>query len=128
MKFLLDTHVFLWWIEDSPLLSGKAREIIRKGANELFWSTASSWEVVIKYHIGKLPLPDSPELFIKGELKKNRIASLTITDEHAFQAGKLDLHHKDPFDRMLIAQSHIERMPIVSGDSSFELYDVKIIW
>ncbi|MEE8540926.1 MAG: type II toxin-antitoxin system VapC family toxin [Desulfobacterales bacterium] len=128
MKFLLDTHIFLWWITASQLLSQTARDIISDGNSELFWSTASSWEVAIKYKIGRLPLPEVPESFIPTELAKNRIDSLPIVNDHSFRAGQLPTHHRDPFDRMLIAQAQIENMEIISSDHQISLYDVKIAW
>ena len=87
MKLLLDTHTFLWWITDDPQLSEKARELIGNGNNALFWSAASSWEVSIKYALGRIPLPESPEQFLPAEIEKNRIESLPIIDAHAFQAA-----------------------------------------
>ena len=128
MKFLLDTHVFLWWITDSPLISRKVRELMSEGSSDLFWSSASSWEIAVKYASGKLPLPDKPELFIPSELANNRISSLSITDDHSFEAGKLPIHHRDPFDRMLIAQSNLENMPLISSDQIISHYEVKIFW
>ncbi len=128
MKFLLDTHAFLWWITDSPLISKKVRLIMADGSSELFWSSAGSWEIAIKYKNGKLPLPDKPEVFIPNELAINRISSLSITDEHAFLAGNLPGHHRDFFDRMLIAQSNIENMPLISNDQIMSQYDVKTFW
>jgi PIN domain nuclease of toxin-antitoxin system len=94
MNILLDTHAFLWWITDDPKVPETARNIIRKGKNILFWSAASSWETAIKYHLGRLPLPEEPEPFLSEELEKNQIESLPITDSHAFQAGQLPRHHK----------------------------------
>jgi len=128
MKFLLDTHIFLWWITTSQVLSQTAQDIIREGNSELYWSTASSWEVAIKYKIGRLPLPQVPELFIPTELAKNRIDSLPIVNDHSFRAGQLPIHHRDPFDRMLIAQAQVENMEIISNDRQINLYDVKIAW
>jgi len=128
MKFLLETHIFLWWITDSQLLSQTARDIVSDGNSELFWSTASSWEVAIKYRLGRLPLPEVPEVFIPTELAKNRIDPLPIISEHAFRAGQLPIHHRDPFDRMLVAQAQAENMEIVSNDHQISLYDVNIAW
>jgi len=128
MKLLLDTHTFLWWITDSPQISATARELIRDGRNVLYWSAASSWEVSIKYSLGRLSLPDVPERFLPFELAKNRVECLPIIDDHAFQAGQLPHHHRDPFDRMLIAQAQVESLVLVSDDRQLTLYDVKIQW
>ena len=128
MKLLLDTHAFLWWITDDPQLSAKARELISDSHNTLYWSAASSWEVSIKYALGRLPLPDTPEEFLPVELGKNRVESLSVIDAHAFQAGRLPRHHADPFDRMLVAQAQIELLVILSNDRKLTHYDVDILW
>jgi PIN domain nuclease of toxin-antitoxin system len=128
MKFLLDTHTFLWWIIDDPQLSEKARELIGNGHNTLYWSAASSWEVSIKYALGRLPLPESPEQFLPAEIEKNRIESLPIIDAHAFRAGQLPHHHRDPFDRMLVAQAQAESLTLLSDDQQLSYYDVEIQW
>nr|WP_320016618.1 type II toxin-antitoxin system VapC family toxin [uncultured Desulfobacter sp.] len=128
MNFLLDTHTFLWWITDDAQLSSVAFDIIQDGNNVLFWSAASSWEIAIKHALGRLPLPEPPEIFIPKELKKNRIEALQINDLHAFYAGRLSSYHKDPFDRMLIAQARTESLVLLSCDSVFSQYDVVIKW
>jgi len=128
MKYLIDTHTFLWWITDSSSLSKKAREIIGKAGNDLFWSVASSWEVAIKNKLGRLPLPEVPSVFITSELFKNRVESIQISNDHAFAAGQLPFHHKDPFDRMLISQAQMEDMVILSSDNVFQQYEVKTVW
>ncbi len=127
MKYLLDTHVLLWWIKDSDKLSKQVRELIENGSNELFWSSASSWEVATKFELGKLPLPSQPSEFIENELRINRIDSLMITNQHVYAAAQLPLHHKDPFDRILIAQSILENLFLVSTDKIFKAYDVNLI-
>ena len=128
MKLLLDTHTFLWWITDDPQLSAGARELIGDGKNTLFWSAASSWEVSIKYALGRMPLPEVPELFLPAEIEKNRIEALPIIDAHAFQVGRLPHHHRDPFDRMLVAQAQIESLALLSNDRQLSPYDVEIRW
>jgi len=128
MNILLDTHTFLWWITDSRLLSKTAREIMSDGYNILYWSAASSWEIAIKYALGRIPLPDVPERFLPGEFSRNKIDALPITDEHAFRAGQLPLHHRDPFDRMLVAQAQIESLILLSNDQQLTLYDVHVNW
>ena len=128
MKLLLDTHTFLWWITDDPQISAKALELMGDSQNDLYWSAASTWEVAIKYALGRLPLPDAPTIFLPAELGKNRIVSLPIVDTHAFQAGLLPRHHRDPFDRMLVAQAQIETLGIVSNDTKIRLYNVNVYW
>jgi len=128
MKLLLDTHAFLWWITDDPQLSAKARELISDSHNTMYWSAVSSWEISIKYALGRLPLPETPELFLPVELAKNRIESLSVIDAHAFQAGRLPRYHGDPFDRMLVAQAQVESLVILSNDRKLIHYDVDIHW
>jgi PIN domain nuclease of toxin-antitoxin system len=128
MNILLDTHAFLWWITDDAQLSATARRLIKDSGNTLYWSAASSWEVGIKYALGRLPLPDAPEIFLAQELAENQIESLPITDRYAFQSGRLPRHHKDPFDRMLIAQAMTDSLVLLSCDSFFGLYDVQVMW
>ena len=128
MKLLLDTHTFLWWITDDPQISAKALELMGDSQNDLYWSAASTWEVAIKYALGRLPLPDAPTIFLPAELGKNRIESLPIVDAHACQAGLLPRHHRDPFDRMLVAQAQVETLGIVSNDTKIRLYNVNVYW
>ena len=128
MKLLLDTHTFLWWITDDPQLSTQAREFMADGHNTLYWSAASSWEVSIKYALGRMPLPEAPEQFLPAEIEKNRIESLPIIDVHAFLAGQLPHHHGDPFDRMLVAQAQVESLALISNDQQLNHYDVEIRW
>ncbi len=128
MKLLLDTHTFLWWITDDPQISAKALELMGDSQNDLYWSAASTWEVAIKYALGRLPLPDAPTIFLPAELGKNRIESLPIVDTHAFQAGLLPRHHRDPFDRMLVAQAQVETLGIISNDTKIRLYHVNVYW
>jgi PIN domain nuclease of toxin-antitoxin system len=128
MKLLLDTHTFLWWITDDPQLSTKARELIGDGHNILYWSAASSWEVSIKYALGRMPLPEAPEQFLPAEIEKNRLESLSIIDAHTFQSGQLPHHHRDPFDRMLVAQAQVESLALLSNDQQLNHYNVEIRW
>jgi PIN domain nuclease of toxin-antitoxin system len=128
MNLLLDTHTFLWWILDDPQMSAKALNLIGDSQNNLYWSTASTWEVAIKYALGRLPLPDDPANFLPAELGRNRIESLPIVDAHAFQAGRLPRHHRDPFDRMLVAQAQVESLGLISNDPKMNLYNVNVYW
>jgi len=128
MKLLLDTHTFLWWTTDDPQLSATAQELIGNSRNTLYWSAASSWEVSIKYELGRLPLPDAPEQFLPAELGRNRIESLPIVDVHTFLAGGLPRHHRDPFDRMLVAQAQIETFGLITNDTNIRRYEVDVYW
>ncbi len=128
MKYLLDTHVLIWWITSDARLSTAAKDLIRSHRNNIFWSVASSWEISIKYALGKLEFDEPPETLIPAQLEINHIQILPILNAHAFLAGQLPVHHKDPFDRMLVAQARIESLGIISNDSKLGLYDVDIYW
>jgi PIN domain nuclease of toxin-antitoxin system len=124
MKYLLDTHVFLWWVTDNKKLPGNARALISDKSNELFLSSASLWEIMIKSKIGKIDLPDNPKNFLKRQVKLNCINILNITMEHSLATYDLPEIHKDPFDRMLIAQVRVEKLTIVTSDSFIKQYNV----
>lgn len=128
MKALLDTHTFLWWITDDPKLSSHVRGIISDGDNELFLSAASGWEIAIKAKLGRIKLPDKPELFISEQLVHNAIQSLPIQMGHALHVYTLPNHHRDPFDRMIIAQAQLEDLLILTADSRISQYLVQAIW
>ena len=128
MKVLLDTHVFLWWITDDPRLSPRARRIIADGANVAFLSAASGWEIAIKAKLGRLRLPDNPEHFILKQLELNIIEVLPVQMSHALHVYALPYHHRDPFDRLLIAQAQLEKLPILTADPQISRYPVEVIW
>ncbi|OGQ00812.1 MAG: twitching motility protein PilT [Deltaproteobacteria bacterium RBG_19FT_COMBO_52_11] len=128
MKILLDTHAFLWWITDDQKLSSRAREVISDAENELFFSAASGWEISIKVQLGRLKLPEEPERFIPEQLRLNFIRSLPIQMRHALFVSTLPNHHRDPFDRMLVAQAQLEEMSILSADLQMSRYQVELIW
>ena len=124
MNLLLDTHVFLWAVDDNPNLSTSAREAIIDGSNIVYVSAATAWEISIKRAIGKLRIPESDYL---EELRLHRFTPLSITTEHSLAVEKLPLFHNDPFDRMLIAQAQMEKLTIVTRDQRLTEYDVRII-
>lgn len=128
MKALLDTHVFLWWIGDDRRLSATARKLIADGGNELFFSAASGWEIAIKASLGRITLPDKPEKFIAEQLSENAIQSLPVSMEHALYVVTLPYHHRDPFDRLLVAQSKLENLPIVTTDRHIAKYGIRVLW
>ncbi|MEO1186528.1 MAG: type II toxin-antitoxin system VapC family toxin [Cyanobacteria bacterium J06636_27] len=128
MKALLDTHAFIWWVTDDSRLSSTARGIIADESNVLFLSAASAWEIVIKVRLGKLNLPEPPETYIPSRLTMNRFESLPIQMVHALQVVNLPDFHRDPFDRIIIAQSQVEKMPIVTVDTKITQYPVNVIW
>ena len=128
MKLLLDTHAFLWWITDDPKLSSRAREIMSDIDNEVFFSAASGWEITIKAKMGRIKLPDEPHLFIPAQLRMNAIQSLPILMSHVLHVFTLPDYHRDPFDRMLIAQAQLEGLPIMSADPQISRYQIEVIW
>lgn len=128
MKVLLDTHAFLWWIGDDPQLSPQARKIISDGANILYLSAASSWEIAIKAKLGKLKLPSNLASFIAEQLADNAITSLAVEMHHALHVYALPDYHRDPFDRMLIAQAQLEKLPILTADPQIARYPVEVLW
>lgn len=128
MKLLLDTHSFLWFISGSSNLSGTARSLIEDSSNQLFLSVASIWEMAIKISLGKLKIGEPFENLIPEQLRLNTIAVLNIEIEHTSALIDLPFHHRDPFDRLLIAQSLVEKMPLISTDSAFDIYGVSRYW
>lgn len=124
---LLDTHVFLWWVLDDPRLGGKLRDSIADAANRVYLSAASTWEMVIKARLGKLALPDQPKAFIDRHLRENRFDPLPVTIEHTTSLASLPHIHRDPFDRMLIAQSIYEDMTLVTDDPVIQHYNVRTL-
>ena len=128
MRVLLDTHAFLWWITDDPKLSLRAGEIIKNMDNEVFVSAASGWELVIKTQLGRLKISENPIDFIREQIQLNAFQSLAIRMNHALQIFSLPGHHKDPFDRLLVAQAQVEEMSILTADPQIARYDVAVIW
>lgn len=128
MRLLLDTHVFLWWINGSSELTEKASQLIGDGKNELFLSAASCWEITIKAQLGKIDLPRKPDIFIPDQMSSNNIGSLPILASHTLQVFNLPPLHRDPFDRIIVAQSQLEAIPVITGDSLIHDYGVSTIW
>ncbi|AFY86875.1 type II toxin-antitoxin system VapC family toxin [Chroococcidiopsis thermalis] len=127
MRILLDTHSFLWFIEGSPNLSNIARSAIEDRKNQRFLSVASLWEMSIKVSIGKLELEMTFAELVQREVYGNAIELLEIQPEHLDELAKLPFHHKDPFDRLIIAQSLAECIPVVTKDEIFGSYPVTIL-
>ncbi len=128
MRLLLDTHAFLWWVLDDPQLVQTARTAISDPNNQLFFSAVSSWEISIKASLGKLKLPRQPQQFFQQQLTDNRFELLPITVEHTVAIYHLPHHHRDPFDRLLIAQCHVENLSLITNDSLIQQYAVRIVW
>jgi PIN domain nuclease of toxin-antitoxin system len=128
MNLLLDTHVFLWLVEGSPSLNTAAKAALADPANQLFLSVASVWELAIKTGNNKLALSDPLNVFVGKWTAMYLITLLPITAPHALGLVGLPDHHRDPFDRNLIAQAVVEGMTLVSADAKFAPYSVPIIW
>ncbi len=128
MRALLDTHTFLWWNLDAPQLSAESREFIAKGSNEIFLSAASAWEIAIKATRGRLTLPEPPDQYVADRMRLHRFSALPIELSHALEVYRLPDNHQDPFDRLLIAQSQLEDMPLLTADPEIRRYQVEVIW
>jgi PIN domain nuclease of toxin-antitoxin system len=123
MKLLLDTHTLLWWLDDNPTLSKKAKAAIADGKNLVLISAVVIWEIRIKQALGKLEIPAN----FREVLNEQPFKMLDITVGHAFAVGDLPEHHRDPFDRMLVAQSKVEGLTLVSRDSRLKKYKIPFI-
>ena len=128
MRVLLDTHTLIWWATDDPKLSRKARAILLSFESEIFVSAASAWEIATKVRLGKLAGAEAFAAEFPQRLQKLGFHELAISIEHAQRAGLLPGDHKDPFDRILIAQAQAENIPIVSNERIFDAYRVRRIW
>jgi len=128
MRLLLDTHAFLWWIADDPRLSERARKVIADAENEVYFSAVSAWEIVTKVGLGRLALPEDLDGFLAEQLRKNRFLPLAITIPHTLRVRALPEVHKDPFDRLLVAQAQAEGLVLVSGDRWVGHYPVPVLW
>jgi PIN domain nuclease of toxin-antitoxin system len=128
MKVLLDTHAFLWWNTEDPQLSSRARELIADRENEVFLSVVSAWEISVKTAKGKLVLPEVPSSYILRRIALYRFQPLPVQIRHAVQVYDLPRHHDDPFDRLLVAQSQVESISLISADTDIRKYEVEVIW
>ncbi|HEX6038519.1 type II toxin-antitoxin system VapC family toxin [Longimicrobium sp.] len=128
MRAILDTHAFLWFITDDARLSTAAGNVIEGEADDLLLSVASIWEIAIKVGLGRLPLPAPIHTFLPRQIAANDLRLLPIAMRHALSVATLPLHHRDPFDRMLVAQALTEDVPILSADAELDRYGVQRLW
>ncbi|MDQ4042664.1 MAG: type II toxin-antitoxin system VapC family toxin [Actinomycetota bacterium] len=128
MRVLLDTHAFLWWIGDDPRLSERAREVFSDGDNALVFSAASGWEIAIKARLGRLHVPEDLNTYLFRQLTENYTSVLPVHLSHALRVHALPDHHRDPFDRLLVAQAIVEEMPLLSADPRIARYPVEVVW
>lgn len=131
MPYLLDTHALLWWVADDMRLSRRARELLRASGNEIFFSAVSAWEIAIKVQLGRpevIEMDQDPATLIPSLLTECGFQSLSITMGHALRVAALPLLHRDPFDRLLIAQAQLEDLTILTADPAIARYDVTVAW
>jgi PIN domain nuclease of toxin-antitoxin system len=124
MNILLDTHIFLWYITKDRRMPSEMLNNIRQPENEVYLSVVSSWEIVIKHDLGKLPLPESPELYLPKQRVRHQIANLDLDEATVLQLAKLPPHHRDPFDRMLLCQAIQHDLILATVDEKFDQYPV----
>ena len=127
MRLLLDTQCWLWMAATPERLSRRARRIVEDTDNELLLSAASAWEIAIKHALGKLQLPELPERYVPSRMTALRTLPLAIEHAHALRVATLPSHHRDPFDRLLVAQALVDRLPVMTADTLFKRYGVDVI-
>jgi PIN domain nuclease of toxin-antitoxin system len=128
LRFLVDTHALLWWLADNPALPKRAREAMADTANVLLVSAASAWEIATNVRLGRLPGAAPLAADFDAVMFREGFTTLAITAEHGIRAGLLPGPHKDPFDRMLIAQAQAENVPMITNERVFEAYGVRRVW
>jgi PIN domain nuclease of toxin-antitoxin system len=126
MSYLIDTHILLWWLFNDFQLKDKHRVIIQNPENQILVSSATAWEIATKYRIGKLPEAAPIVADYHQILKQGKFVELAISATHALHAGKLPIDHRDPFDRMLMAQAELENLPIITYDSAFKTGRIQV--
>ena len=127
MRLLLDTHVWLWLQVSPERFSGTTLDLLADTSNELWLSAASCWEMAIKYALGKLPLPAPPSEYVPSRMERSGTTALPVLPIHALMVAGLPSHHRDPFDRLLVAQAQHERVSLVTSDAVFRSYDIDIV-
>lgn len=126
-RFLLDTHVWLWLLSEPERIDDRVLTRLADRSNELFLSAASSWEIAIKFQLGKLALPAPPAVYVPDRMKTSGVTGLAVEHAHALRVASLPDHHRDPFDRLLVAQADIAGLPLVTADPQLAAYDVEVV-
>lgn len=128
MRVLIDTHIFLWLFLEPKRISQQIREFLEDNfTNEIYVSHVTAWEIAIKYGVGKLELPQTPELFVPDRIRRAGFLHLPIKIQHVLQVHNLPPIHKDPFDRLLVSQARIENLTILTADPNFAKYQIKVL-
>ena len=127
MRLLVDTQCFLW-MQAAPDRFGPASlELLRNADTEVLLSAASAWEIAIKYALGKLPLPERPQVYVPSRMQTSGTTGLAVVHAHALRVAALPMHHRDPFDRLIVAQAQLEGVPVLTSDHAFDGYDVEVL-
>lgn len=127
MRILLDTQVWLWMLASPERLAPSARALLVSAENQLLLSAASAWEIAIKHGLGKLTLAAAPSVVVPELMARSGVTALPVLHAHALGVATLPPHHRDPFDRLLIAQAQLERVPVLTADAQFDRYDVEVL-
>jgi PIN domain nuclease of toxin-antitoxin system len=128
VTYLLDTGVWLWSVGEPSRISHKARDVMADVSNDVYLSAVTSWEIAIKTASGKLQLPEPPDLYVPRRMASQGFRPLAVSHQHALEVFSLPAHHRDPFDRLLIAQAKVEDMTLISADRMFDRYPVQLLW
>ncbi len=126
-RFLLDTHIWLWLQTTPERLGEHTHTLLRSPSHELLLSAASGWEIAIKYGLGRLPLPDPPAIYVPDRMRRSGTSPLPVEHSHVLRVADLPDHHRDPFDRLLVAQSQLLGVPVVTADRALDAYDIETI-
>jgi PIN domain nuclease of toxin-antitoxin system len=126
-RYLVDTHVWLWLQTEPERIQTEVREMVEDTGTEIMLSAASAWEITIKYGVGKLPLPREPAIYVPDRMRMTGTTPLAVEHAHVLRTGELPMHHRDPFDRLLVAQAQILNIPIMTSDPQIAAYDVEVV-
>ncbi len=126
MRFLLDTRCWLWLLTEPERIPADSLEALSSPENEIFLSAASTWEIAIKYALGRLPLPHPPQQYVPSRMATSGTAPLPVEIRHTVHVASLPAHHRDPFDRLLIAQAQLENLTLLTADAQLSAYDVEL--